>query len=296
MDIVKDAISRLESAETFGYHRASANATEPVALSAIALMAARRESRALPLLHWLVERQAGDGSLGINAVQQTPGWPTAWAIIAWRLAQSGRLADPSFELAGRRAVGWLLAVQGEQIERTGPTGHNTMIPGWPWVQGTHAWAEPTAMSLLALRHAGRNDHPRAQHAVRLLRDRILPHGGCNYGNTIVFGQELRPHVQPTGLCLLALAGEPDTNGRAGKSIDYLLDTLPETTAAASLSYGLLGLAAWDRLPAAASSWVAAAAGHTLARDPAPYKLALLTLAALGPSCPLIPSIHETLAT
>jgi len=50
-------------------------------------------------------------------------------------------------------------------------------------------------------------HPRADEAVQLMLDRILPGGGCNYGNTIVLDQLLRPHIQPTGIVLLALAGD-----------------------------------------------------------------------------------------
>ena len=41
--------------------------------------------------------------------------------------------------------------------------------------------------------------PRIREAVRLLWDRQLPHGGWNYGNTVVLKQELRPHLLPTGL-------------------------------------------------------------------------------------------------
>src|SRR2546428_787916 len=79
----------------------------------------------------------------------------------------------------------------------------------------------TAMHVLALKAAGHRDHPRTREAVRLLIDRLLPGGGCNYGNTIVLGQELRPQLQPTGLAMLALAGETDPDGRVAMSLAYL---------------------------------------------------------------------------
>jgi hypothetical protein len=145
---------------------------------------------------------------------------------------------------------------------------------------------------LALERTGHGDHPRAKEAARLLHDRMLPDGGCNYGNTIVFGQELRPHVEPTGLCLLALGGRADAEGRAQKSIEYLQREVSGRTTTASLCYALLGLAACDRFPAEAHAWLDAAAARTLARDAAPYKLALLVLARLGPSSPLVHPTEE----
>ena len=51
----------------------------------------------------------------------------------------------------------------------------------------------------------------------VLLDRQLPGGGLNYGNTYVLGQLMRPHVQPTGIALLALAGEADASGRIAKT-------------------------------------------------------------------------------
>ena len=171
-------------------------------------------------------------------------------------------------------------------------GHDTLIKGWPWVDGTHAWAEPTAMNLLALRLTGHDATPSAREAVRLLHDRLLPSGGCNYGNTIVFGQELRPQLEPTGVCLLALAGETDDRGRTDKAIEYVQRELSANTTTVSLCYGLLGLAAQEKYPSAADSWLAAAAQRVVARDPAPYKLALLTLASLGNASPLIPATQQ----
>jgi len=55
-------------------------------------------------------------------------------------------------------------------------------------------------------------------------------------------------------------------------------------------YGLLGLAAHNATPAAADDWLQAAAGRTLAREPSSYHLALLALAALGDTCPLLPPV------
>ncbi len=288
MVLLDDVLVQLATAETCGYHQGSQMATEPAALTALALLAHRRETAALPLLHWLAGLQTAEGNIGISAAQSTPGWPTGWAMMAWQAAQRSPIADPKFALAIDRAVQWALHTQGETMEAVNPQGHDTSILGWPWVEGTHAWLEPTAMNALALRLTGHGDHPRALQAVELLQDRQLVTGGCNYGNTIVFGQQLLPHLEPTGLCLLALAGVFDANGRTGRSADYLLRELSARTATVSLCYGLLGLAAQNRLPEGADDWLAAATARTLARDASSYKLSLLALASLGTSCPLIP--------
>ncbi|HEX3726751.1 MAG TPA: hypothetical protein VHV08_10935 [Pirellulales bacterium] len=288
MDYLEEVVSRLAAAETFGYHAGWEQATEPVALAAMALVTHHRETAALPLLAWLMDRQRIDGSVGVDGEQPHPAWPTAWATLAWHFASASSIADSRFAAAAKRACAWLLSVQGMMIDQADTLGHDPTIKGWPWVEGTHAWLEPTAMSLLALRHTGYDHHERSHAAVNLLFDRLLPDGGCNYGNTFVLGQQLRPHLEPTGLCLLALAGQADVRGRVAKSIAFLEQELGSETTTISLAYGLLGLAAQGHWPAGADQWLASASRRTLARDPAPYKLALVALAALGESCPLNP--------
>ena len=153
----------------------------------------------------------------------------------------------------------MLHVQGVSIERGDWSGHDTSLRGWPWVEGTHSWLEPTAINLLALEHTGHGTHPRAIEAGRMLHDRLLPGGGCNYGNTVVFGQELRPHMQPTGMCLLALAGCSERTPRIEASVGYLQRELSDRTTTDSLCYALMGLAAWQRVPAGADEWLSKAA-------------------------------------
>jgi len=172
------------------------------------------------------------------------------------------------------------------MERSEPDGHDPTLVGWPWVIGTHSWIEPTALAVLALRAAGHGSHTRTREAVRLLNDRLLPGGGCNYGNTVVLGQELLPHLQPTAIALIALHGEPAINSdaandrdRIARSLKYLREGLGSTTATASLCYGLIALAKYGQLPRYAGQWLTSAYQRTLKRGPSVYKLALLSLAA-----------------
>jgi hypothetical protein len=239
---------------------------------------------------WLATNLNNDGSLGITLSQSDPHWPTGWAVLAWRGADAAATAKEQkslFTANIERAVAWILSVEGHSLPQAEYTGHDTSLRGWPWVEGTHSWIEPTAIDLLALRATDHGDHPRAREAVRLIVDRLLSHGGCNYGNTTVLGQELVPHLEPTGLAMIALAGEVDPLGRIERSLAYLADTISPRTTAASLSYALLGLAAHKRMPAGIEPRLAAAAAQTLRRGASPPRLALLALAALGEACPLI---------
>lgn len=288
MSFIEAILDSLATQMPCGYHALGPASTEPTALAVMALAAQGRHAAAAKGLEWLAGIQAGNGSVGPTASQATPGWPTSLAVLAVHFATNS--GDARVTSAKRfdldRAVAWILQTRGEALPRTPEMGHDTTLVGWPWVEDTHSWVEPTAMCVLALKAVGRGNHPRVREAVRLLIDRLLPDGGCNYGNTLVMGQVLRPHLQPTGLAMLALAGEPDQTGRIAKSLDYLTRELSPRTAAASLAYGLMGLAAHDRLPAIAHSWLETASRRTLGREAAPYRLALIALAAMGADSPL----------
>jgi hypothetical protein len=63
MDLAGEVIARLAAGEAFGYHAHAPSASEPVALSALALLAADQQAQAVKLLDWLVARQNADGSV-----------------------------------------------------------------------------------------------------------------------------------------------------------------------------------------------------------------------------------------
>ena len=272
------------------YQPAAEAATEPAALAALALVGHGRADASHRACRWLVDHQNDDGSLGITASQREPAWPTGLAVLAWSAAHTGleptRRSGP-YAANIERAIAWILAHEGNTMPQAEYAGHDTTLRGWPWVEGTHSWIEPTAMNLLALRATGHVDHPRAREAVLLLLDRLLSHGGCNYGNTTVLGQELVPHLEPTGLAMVALAGERDATGRIARSLAYLEANLSPRTTAASLSYAVLGLAAHGQTPPDIDNRLASAAEQTLRRGGSPPRRALLALAALGEACPLI---------
>lgn len=236
---------RLATTDRWRYRASNESASEPAAWTALALAGAGDLDAASRAAEWLASLQQSNGSVGVSATQPDPRWPTSLALLAWCTLQrlSGR------ELYKRQvaaAAQWALGEKGLANPRWVHLGHNTELVGWSWAANTHSWLEPTCMFVLGLKAGGYADHPRVREGVELIVDRLLPRGGANYGNTIVLGQELRPHVQPTGLAMLALAGEAIDDVRIAKSLDYLAQAVAETTSPASLAFACLGLAAHDR--------------------------------------------------
>lgn len=288
MTWTEDILSQLAAEAGWSYRADGALATEPMALASLALSGHRRPAAAQRAALRLSAMQNADGSVGITLDEATPGWPTSLAVLAWAAAMGAESSRRSLALeqARDRGIAWLLATSGDTSVHNPVIGHNASLRGWPWAEGTHSWIEPTALSVLALKANGYGEHPRTREAVALLIDRLLPDGGCNYGNTTVLGQTLLPQPTPSGLALAALAGESEPSGRLVRTIDYLRSTLNATTTSVSLAYGLIGLAAHDCTPKQAGFWLETAS-RRVGREAEPYKRALLALAALGPDCPLL---------
>ena len=243
MSWTSDALASIAASQC-GYHDGAPQAAEPTALAALAFVGAGLIADAQTALRWLGSKQTSNGTVPPLASLENPGWPTPQAMLAW--AAVSKLAGESPDFNRAAAQKWLLATAGLSGERIPEIGHDTSLKGWPWVVGTHSWQEPTAWSVLALKAVGLSDHPRCREGVRMLVDRFLDTGGCNYGNTAVLGQKLRPHVEPTGLTLVAIAGEKIQDPRIELSLKYLEASLSAATTPISLSYGLLGLTAHDR--------------------------------------------------
>ncbi|MBL8830040.1 MAG: hypothetical protein JNM18_23880, partial [Planctomycetaceae bacterium] len=246
-----------------------------------------------------VKRQAADGSLGVSATQDAPHWPTGIAVLAWALAprySPYSAATHPFREPIVNALKWIFSLKGKPAPQSPELGHDTTLVGWPWVESTHTWLEPTALYLLALKATGQHAHTRAREAVKVLLDRQIPCGGCNYGNTFVLGQELRPHVEPSGLALWALGNVPDPTGKLAKSIDFVVRQTSAETSTVSLAYALFGLATQQRFPAQAQEWLAQALARSEKRERSAYRLALVALAALGEKCPMIQLAQEESAS
>jgi hypothetical protein len=190
----------------------------------------------------LRSEQGTDGRIWVSRENPDSFWPTALAVLAWQHA-------PDFTDEQKRAVKFLLETSGVHYRSTvkDVAGHDAALKGWPWVANTHSWIEPTALGFMALNAVGYGRHDRVQEALRMIRDRQLPHGGWNYGNTMVFGRELRPMPESTGAALTSLAGQVEVEVVA-RSLDYLQGEVTGLRTPVSLGWALLGLAAWDMWP------------------------------------------------
>jgi hypothetical protein len=272
-------LDRLAADQRWSYRASRESSAEPASWSAIALAAHGRAEAANSSCAWLAGLQQADGSVGINAREAEPRWPTSLAVLAWRTID--RISNQArYRSHVDRAVAWSLREQGKTAPRSPEVGHDTAIVGWSWAAATHSWLEPTCFFVLALRNAGYAQHARTRDGLRMIRDRLLPDGGANYGNTIVMGQALLPHIEPTGLALLCLAGSQNSanDKRIAKSLDYLTNEVHPRTAPASLAFACLGLAAHGRQPSDSTEWIV---GHLERDRPAlsAYERALLLLAA-----------------
>jgi hypothetical protein len=199
-------------------------------------------------------------------------------MLAWT-AWDDASGSPRFTAQVDRAARWSLAEFGETSPRSPMIGHDTTLNGWSWAANTHSWLEPTCFFILGLRAAGYGRHARTAEGERLVLDRLLPSGGANYGNTIVLGQPLLPHVQPTGIAMWALAHAATSDDRIKMSLRYLENAIGPGSAPASLAYACLGLSAHGRRPQQADDWCAVALSGATEPPLAAYEQALLLLAA-----------------
>ena len=198
----KEELLRLsDRSGAWAYRSDQGPSAEPTALACLGLWSCQgdpparsRDSAIQRGADWLLSLQNGNGSLGITASLSSPCWATAHAILL--------LEGPRRALAGARTGRrWLLAEKGSPVAVDpaylgSVVGHDPTLIGWPWIDGTHSWVEPTAMAILALEREGRGHHPRVEEGIRVIEYRALSCGGWNYGNTSVFGRQAPTPARP----------------------------------------------------------------------------------------------------
>lgn len=182
--------------------------------------------------------QKANGSIPLSVDHPEAFWPTSPSA----LALSG---DPEYKNAHTKAINFLISTTGRRYPNVEdhPVGHDKMLKGWPWVDQTHAWVEPTAMAVRALTEAGFTNHERTVEGVKLLIDRQLTDGGWNCGVTTVYGQQLNPMPASTGMALWALANHVERQ-QVSNSLKYLQGQLRMLKTPLSLGWALKGLSSW----------------------------------------------------
>lgn len=193
--------------------------------------------------------QLEDGRVVLSHDQPGSFWPTPLAVLAWQ-------GVSEFGQSQSHAASFLLKTTGNHFKRAkdSPTGHDTAIQGWPWIEGTHSWVEPTSLAMIALRVAGYGGNARVSEGARLLLDRQLSRGGWNYGNTTVFGTELASMPESTGLALSALPGLT-AKETVSHSIAMMKESVRSLKTPLSLGWAILGLSAWGERPSDANSLI-----------------------------------------
>jgi hypothetical protein len=193
--------------------------------------------------------QTEDGRVALSVDQPEAFWPTPLAVLAWH-------RSPGFVQCQSRAATFLLKTTGNHFKRPSdsPAGHDSHIKGWPWIEGTHSWVEPTSLAMIALRVSGNEASDRIAEGSRLLLDRQLSKGGWNYGNTTVFGTELAAMPENTGLALSALSGLT-AKQNVSHSIALLKESIKTLKTPLSLGWAILGLSTWGERPGDANDLI-----------------------------------------
>lgn len=171
----------------FGPRAGLPSEPEPTALATIALDDAGGRA-------WLGERQVPDGSVPFDADTVVNDSATAFAAIAFEAGD-----------ARERALDHLESTPAELAGSTSDAPHDASFHGWAWTEGTFGWVDPTARAVLALR-LFRPGSAAIDDGFGVLRDRETAGGGWNYGNSVAFGDDLRPYAQTTAAALVSLQG------------------------------------------------------------------------------------------
>ncbi len=275
MNWLRQARTFLEASRSgdggWGYRKGGQTFAEPTAFAVLARHALGLSARAGTA--WLAKAQRKDGSVSIQPGRPKPTWPTSHAILAW-------LADGSHADSVERATTYLIARTGKHWDRklTPQVGHDTSIPGWPWVGDTHSWVEPTSFAICALRMA-RAGAERVASGHALLLNRAVKDGGWNYGNNEVLGAQLNAFPGPTGLALVATLPGLEADPRVQSAVEYLSNEAKTIRSPNSLSWTLLGLRAAGRSPEGATEWLESSFRRMTKRGLRTLDVALLLLAA-----------------
>ena len=237
----------------WGYRAGAMSRLEPTACALLALDASEQ-------LTQVVSRWPHRGGVLLEPGIGSPNYTAnALAAIVGLTASGNRPAEWVIRLLND-----LLDVKGRKTATADPAinRQDNALRGWPWVDETFSWVEPTAWCVLALRRGlpyikADLARERIDEGQRLLLDRVCAPGGWNYGNSNVFRRNLQPYVPTTAVALLALHGrrEPDVL----RSVDMLSERrLAERSGLAlgltAIALGVYGRPTDDVTAALAVQW------------------------------------------
>ncbi len=244
---LKDSLLRsVNSSGGWGYYVGRASRVEPTCWALLALLEGRPSLPDAGLLHsataFLARAQQSSGFLVDNS-RQSPNLATnGLAALLWEVRpETGSPSNVA------RLIQAIAREKGVVLPSSRISTQDNSIQGWPWIEGTFSWVEPTAWCLMALRRG--EDTPasrvRIVDAEKLLFDRACRRGGWNYGNADMLGQDLRPYVPTTALALLALQGHRDRPS-IDRGVEFLWKNRLKETSGMAYSLAMIALNVFGR--------------------------------------------------
>jgi Squalene-hopene cyclase C-terminal domain len=223
--VINVAVNLLLAAQNsdggWGWTKERNSSTECTSLALLALAALNDGTHAIAMrrgLDWLIQRQNEHGNWALSDSVAVPSWATAIAMLAlnpW----------PKYHPQVVKAGKWVLTQEGKKPGllanlllalsfQKKPVKLNEDLIGWPWMPGTFSWVEPTSYFLIALKRirpylTGTNVDERINQGESMICDRMCKGGGWNYGNSVVYGENLWPYADITAIALIALQNHRD---------------------------------------------------------------------------------------
>jgi hypothetical protein len=231
------------------YYRQKSPRIEPTCWALLALGSAWNPAFGVwtdfagPHVRYLLGRQRKDGLL-----TDTPPALVNFTSHALAVLLSAEFPAVVPDEAASAARTALLRTRGVRLEAADPRQDN-QLQGWPWVNDTFSWIEPTAWALLALKRSdtGRTDsdsRSRRDEAERLLINRTCVGGGWNYGNASSQGQDLRAFVPTTAVGLLAMQDRRSEES-VQRSLAFLVRERAGESSTMALSLAVIALHLFD---------------------------------------------------
>ena len=198
---------------------------------------------------WLAGRQLTDGSWPVNGELNKGSWVTPLAVIALH-------HFPDQQVRAIKGAEWIVKQRGRGLPLLASllvrlsitkleTDLNPNLTGWSWTAGAFSWVEPTSYALIALKQIRghlktRGISERIEEGEEMIYDRMCVGGGWNYGNSIVFGENLWPYPDTTALALIALQDHHNRPANR-QSLEALQTMLKDVHTGLALSWSIICL-------------------------------------------------------
>jgi len=225
-----------------GWSYVATNSTSPEPTIYAAVAMGRDEGKpkraALRAFDWLASQTKPNGAISLPG-QKDDHWTSLLHLFA--LSKIKISADLQ-----ARLIDWAFTVKTQIADKVDDVPLDGKLMGWSWAKGTFSWVEPTSYALLALKAAGKSDHPRVIEGTKMLADRVCDDGGWNYGNHEVMGQHLTSYIPTTALAAMALQNDGSSQKIINHALGYLEHEIGTNVSTLNLGLTILSLNVYGR--------------------------------------------------